>query len=210
MSVSCRIFRRSPLHRRRASPCMPSWPASLSRSLSGRSVGSRGLVREVSPRARADAYENEARLVLVFPNVEHQIENLVVWTQRGQERDLSPDTQSGDRSPKLRPDCDHAGVTGGDGCPTRTGDSAVDEQQWGREGSRRTGGNGWWLTTDLAVGVRIPLQRPRPLGCRPLRGRCRALRPSELPQPTARSGKRRSVVRGLGACTASCGPCLTR
>src|SRR6266508_1135040 len=40
--------------------------------------------------------------------VEQQIKNLVLWTQRGQESDLSPDSRSGDGGPKLRPHCDQA------------------------------------------------------------------------------------------------------
>ena len=51
--------------------------------------------------------------------------------------------------------CDHIAtkprVTGGDGCPTRTGDMAADQKQQGREGMTRTGGDGWCMTTDLAV-----------------------------------------------------------
>jgi hypothetical protein len=36
---------------------------------------------------------------------------------------------------------------------------AVDQDRWGREGTRRTGGDGWWLTTDLAVGGSNPSRR---------------------------------------------------
>jgi hypothetical protein len=42
--------------------------------------------------------------------------------------------------------CDHIAtkprVTGGDECPTRRNNMTVDQDQWGREGSGRTGGDG--------------------------------------------------------------------
>jgi len=50
-------------------------------------------------------------------------------------------------------------VTARDGCPTRAAEMAVDQGQRGREGIRRTGGDGWWLTTDLAVGGSNPSRR---------------------------------------------------
>jgi hypothetical protein len=36
---------------------------------------------------------------------------------------------------------------------------AIDQDKRGREGSRRSGRAGWWLTTDLAVGGSNPSRR---------------------------------------------------
>src|SRR5215218_4300148 len=49
--------------------------------------------------------------------------------------------------------------TGGDRCPTPVGDMAVDQYQRVQEGMGRTAGDGWWLTTDLAVGGSNPSRR---------------------------------------------------
>jgi hypothetical protein len=48
---------------------------------------------------------------------------------------------------------------------------AGDQEQWGREGTGRAGGDSGWPTTDLAVGVRIPRGTPpTPLVSGPVTG----------------------------------------
>jgi hypothetical protein len=51
------------------------------------------------------------------------------------------------------------GVTDEDRSPTWRTDTAVEQDQRGCDGIRRTGGDGWWLTTDLAVGGSNPSRR---------------------------------------------------
>jgi hypothetical protein len=104
-----------------------------------------------------------------LPDPEHQIRNLVLRTQRARGATCR---QTPCLATKAR-NCDHIAtmppVTGGDGCPSRTSDGAVDQEQRGSEGTRRTGGDGCWLTTDLAVGGSNPSRRAtKPAGQRPV------------------------------------------
>jgi hypothetical protein len=64
-------------------------------------IGPRGTIGVLGRSPRGEFAQ-------VAQRVEHQIANLVLFTQRGQESDQSPDTWSGNSGPKLRPVCDQA------------------------------------------------------------------------------------------------------
>jgi hypothetical protein len=91
---------------------------------------------------RAYAIQQEGGGFSSFKGVEHQIQNLVLRTQRGQE---TTSRQTPCLATLVR-NCDHIAtkprVTGGDACPNRTGKVAVDQDQRGCEGISRTGGDG--------------------------------------------------------------------
>jgi hypothetical protein len=114
---------------------------------------------------------------------EHQISNLVLWTKRGQESDVSPDAVSGDDGAKLRPHCHHAACDGR-GCipealprPKRAARSAQSDQSRSRR--RRSGA----LVEDVEGGDRQMQQCPR---------RC--------PSHTVDHGSDRAFRLDLGAC----------
>jgi hypothetical protein len=83
--------------------------------------------------------------------------------------------------------CDHIAtmrcVTGGDRDPTQIDNVAIDQDQRGRDGMRRTVGDGSWKTTDLAVGVRIPRGAPaNPQLSGPVTGSLLAVGPPDCDQ----------------------------
>jgi len=104
--------------------------------------------------------------------IEHQIQNLALHPPTANQEAMCRQTPG--LAPRAR-NCDHIAtkprVTGGDGCPTRITDIGVDQEKRGREGSRRTGGDGRCMTTDLAVGGSNPSRRaPKPQLSGPVMG----------------------------------------
>jgi hypothetical protein len=107
-----------------------------------RATGTERRMRLQRGRSAWPALQQGGRRVLILRGIEHQILNLVLGFSVAQEATChqTPGLATAARN------CDHIAtkprVTVGDGCPSWTGDMAVDQDRRGHEGTRRRGRDG--------------------------------------------------------------------